>query len=173
MESIQKNHNEIQNAINYTNLNGKLDTDPNINYNTLHEVIQQAKLKHMSIQLVKFDKHKHVLPEEYYNPFSRGIIYIKYHKMTDLNLPEFDVWKINLMTYINILKKGIRLDKNNYYEALFTQFNNDIRGTWKTINGILNKINRKKNVPIFFKDRVNIMYDKKTITNIFNIVYFC
>ncbi len=44
MESIQIFHDEIQNDLNHTNLNRHLDTDPNLNYNTLHEIIQQTKL---------------------------------------------------------------------------------------------------------------------------------
>ncbi len=59
MESIETFHDEIQNALNHTNLNRNLDTDPNLNYNSLHEIIQQTKLKHMPIKPVKLDKHKH------------------------------------------------------------------------------------------------------------------
>ncbi len=51
MESIQNFHGEIQNALDYANLNSDLDTNPNSNYNTLHEIIQQAKRK--------FNKYKH------------------------------------------------------------------------------------------------------------------
>ncbi len=43
----------------HTILNSDLDTDSNLNYNTLHEIIQQAKLKYMPIKLVKFNKYKH------------------------------------------------------------------------------------------------------------------
>ncbi len=35
----------------------------------------------------------------------------KNHKMTASNSPEFDIQKINLKTYNNILKKSIRLAK--------------------------------------------------------------
>ncbi len=44
MESIQTFHDGKQNSLNNANLNRNLDTDPNLNYNTLDEVIQQAKL---------------------------------------------------------------------------------------------------------------------------------
>ncbi len=56
--------------------------------------------------------------------------------MTEPTLPEFDIQKVNLKTYNNILKEAIRLAKRSYYEALFNKFKNYIRGTWKTINGI-------------------------------------
>ncbi len=62
-----------------------------------------------------------------------------------------------LKTYNDILEKVIRLVKRNYYQTLFTKCINDIRGTWKTINGILNKINIKRNFPLFLKDGDNIM----------------
>ncbi len=81
--------------------------------------------------------------------------------MTDPNLHEFYVQIINLKTHNNILKKAIRLAKCSYYDTLFTKFKNDIRGTWKTINGILNKTNRKRNFPLFFKDGGNMMYEKR------------
>ncbi len=36
MESIQNFHGEIQNVLDHANLISDLDTDPNLNYNTLH-----------------------------------------------------------------------------------------------------------------------------------------
>ncbi len=45
MESIQNFHGELQNALDHANLNSNLDTNPNLNYNTLHKIIQQAELK--------------------------------------------------------------------------------------------------------------------------------
>ncbi len=33
--------------------------DSNINYNVLHEIIQQAKIKDMPEELVKFNKYNH------------------------------------------------------------------------------------------------------------------
>ncbi len=92
----------------------------------------------------------------------------KKHKMTASNSPEFDIQKINLKTYNNILKKSIHLAKKIYYETLFQKFKDDIKGTWKTINGILNKTKRKRNFPCFFRDGDKILNDKRVITNKFN-----
>ncbi len=58
-ESIQNFQTHIQNALEHANLDRDLGSDPNINYSTLHEIIQKAKLKHMHVKLVKFVKHKH------------------------------------------------------------------------------------------------------------------
>ncbi len=63
MESIQNFHGEIQNALDHANLNSDLDIDPNLIYNALHKIIQQTKLKHMPINLVKFNKYKHKISQ--------------------------------------------------------------------------------------------------------------
>ncbi len=110
---MQNFHDEIQNALNHANLNRNLNRDPNLNYNTLHVIIQQAK--HMPMKMVKFDKHKHKISPWIARGILQSIHYrdnlYKNHKMTDPNLPEFDVQNIILKTYNNILKKAIRLAK--------------------------------------------------------------
>ena len=174
-ESIQKFQKEIQNALEHANLDRDLNSNPNLNYSTLHEIIQLAKHKHMPVKWVKFDKHKHKISPWITRGILRSIQFrdnlYKNYKMTDPNTPEFDIQKTNLATYNSILKKAIRLAKRSYYEALFTKFKNDIRGTWKTINGILNKTKKKRNFPLFFKDGDNIIHDKQTITNKFNTFF--
>jgi hypothetical protein len=157
-ESIEKFHYEILHDLELENLSNDLLQDPNINYNILHNIMQSAKMKHMPQKMVKYNKYK------YKNSpwITQGIIksikfrdglYKKY-KMTDPDSPEFDILKVNLKTYNTILKKSIRLAKKKYYEGLFLKFKDDIRGTWKTINGILNKTKKKKSFP-FFLEMVN------------------
>ncbi len=53
----------------------------------------------------------------------------KKHKMTATNSPTFDIQKINVKTYNNILRKSIRLVKINHYESLFQKFKHDSKGT--------------------------------------------
>ncbi len=81
---------------------------------------------------------------------------------------EIEIQKINVKTYNNILKKSIRLAKKSYYEIIFLKFKDDIRGTWKTINDILNKIKRNKSFPHCFKGGEIISTNKSIITNKFN-----
>ncbi len=88
--------------------------------------------------------------------------------MTDPHLTEFDTQKVNLKAYNNILRKAVQLAKKSYCDTIFLQLKDYIKGTWKTINGILNKTKRKKNFPTFFKDNENIIHDKNVITNKFN-----
>ncbi len=77
-----------------------------MNYNTLHEIIQQANLKHMHIKLIKFNKYKHKISPWITIGILLSIQYrdnlYKKHKMADPTLAEFDIQKINLKTYNNI-----------------------------------------------------------------------
>ncbi len=148
--------------------------DSNINYNILHEVIQNANHKHLPSNIVKYNKYKHKRS----NWITHGIIksihfrdnLYKDEKMAEPNLEQFVIQKINLKTYNNILKTCIRVTKKNYYESLFRKFKDDIRRTWKTINDILNKTKRKKSISQFFRDVTNIITNKimLTIANKFN-----
>ncbi len=146
--------------------------DANINYNILHEVIQNAKHKHMPSNTVIYNKYKHKKSNLVTHGIIKSIHYrdnlYKEHKMTEPNSEQFPIQKINLKTYNNILKTCIRATKKNYYESLFRKFKDDIRGTWKTINDILNKTKRKKSISQFFQDGTNIITDKITIENKFN-----
>ncbi len=91
--------------------------------------------------------------------------------MTSPHSPEFDIQNINLKTYNTILRKCIWLAKKSYYELLFLKFKDDIRGTWKIINGIVNKRKRKRSFPFFFRDGDNITTDQSVITNKFNAFF--
>ncbi len=55
--------------------------------------------------------------------------------------------------------------KKSYYEIIFLKFKDDIWGTWKTINDILNKIKHKKSFP---HGGEIISTNKSIITNKFN-----
>ncbi len=84
--------------------------------------------------------------------------------MTHHSSTQFAIYKVNLDTY-NILKRSIRLAKHNYHLTIFTKFKNDIGGTWKAINEILNKTKRKKHFPQYFKDGDNLLTSKQLISN--------
>ncbi len=172
-ESKQQFHYEILHCLEHENLTNDITQDPNINYNILHNIVQNAKMKHIPQKSVRFHKYKHKI----YAWITRGIIksihykddLYKKHKMTDPYSFEYDAPKNNLKTYNTILKKSICLSKKNYYEILFQKFQNDIKGTWKTINKILNRTKRKKSFPQFFRDGEHIATDLSIITNKFNI----
>ncbi len=58
-ESINKFHKEILTSNQLYSLNTNLNQDPNINYNILHSVIQNAKNTFMPQKVLKYDKRKH------------------------------------------------------------------------------------------------------------------
>ncbi len=144
--------------------------DPNINYNTLHKVLQNVKNKHMLSKVVKYNKYKHKKSNWITHGIIKSIYYrdnlYKKMKMTDSNSIEYAIQKNNLNTYNYILMKSIRIVKNSYYETLFSK--DDIKCTWKTINYILNTTKRKKNISQFFKDGNNVIRNKWVIADKFN-----
>jgi hypothetical protein len=174
-ESIQKFHQAIIQSLEHERLNKDITKDPNINYNILHNIIQNAKVKHLPQKFVRFQKHKHKKSSWVTQGIIKSIHYrdglYKKHKMTDPISSEYDIQKINLQTYNTILKKSIRLAKKIYYERLFFKFKDDIRGTWKTINAILNKTKRKSLFPQFFRDGDHITTNQSVITNKFNTFF--
>ncbi len=95
----------------------------------------------MPCKLVKFDKYRHKKTKWITSGIIKSIQYgdnlYKKLKMTHHGSTQFAIYKVNLDTYNNILKRIIRLAKQNYYLTIFT------RGTWKAINEILNKTKRK------------------------------
>ena len=45
----------------------------------------------------------------------------------------------------------IMLAKRQYYHTAFNTHSNNLKKTWKTINDVLNRNNKKHNLPISFK----------------------
>ena len=173
--SMQNFKNEIIASEEIHSLSTRPEEDPNVTYSVLHTVIQNAKDRHLPSKLVKFDKHKHKKSKWITYGIIKSIQYrdnlYKNLKTSDPLSLEYFILKTNLATYNTILKKSIRIAKSNYYHALFDKFKNDIRGTWKCINEILNKTKRKKVFPLLFKDGTNIVAGKLQIANRFNTFF--
>ncbi len=129
----------------------------------------------MPEKVVKFNKYKHKRSKWITQGIIKSIHFrdnlYKKLKMTDPISPDYTIMQINLKTYNNILKTSIQALNKSYYETLFNKFKNDIRGTWKTINSILNKTNRKTNIPQLFKDNEKIITYKIVIANKFNTFF--
>ena len=173
-QSLENFRQEIFNSCHPQNFNSTLTQDPNINYDILDSNIASALKKHLPIKNVKYNKHKHRKTKWITNGILKSI---KYRdrlyadlKMTDINDNSYAVKKINLTTYNSILKRSIRLAKKNYYHTCFENFKDDIKKTWSSINGILNKtsVNKKKDFPKFFIVRGEHLHDHKEIANEFN-----
>ncbi len=116
-ESINKFHKETSQSLQNASISDSLTTDPNVNYNILHNIIQHAKNKYMPQKLVKFHIHKHQLSAWITQGIIKSIQYrdklCMNHKMTDTNSVQFSIQKINLKTYNGILKNSIHLAKKD------------------------------------------------------------
>ncbi len=88
--------------------------------------------------------------------------------MTDSSSSGYNNTVTNLKTYNTILKKSIRLAQVNYYEISFMKLKDDIKGTWKTINGILSKTKRKHKFPNIFIEDGTLITDRLDIADKFN-----
>ena len=121
---------------------------------------------------MKFNRYRHKKSKWITNGILISIryrdkLYKKLHSVTR-DSPLYNNYKINLGTYNRILKQSIRSAKHLYYTSCFTKYKNDIKNTWKTINGIINKSNDSHSIPDFFIDNNEIITDKQIIANRFN-----
>ena len=145
--------NSVENEINSQPFDSNLATDPNLNYNLLHNLLYKAKETCFPVKLVKPNKHKHKLSpwittEIMHSIKFRDRIYQQL-KSLDPNSPQHEQQEINLRTYNTILQRNIRQAKRIYYEEQFQKFSKDIKKTWEKINEIKTG-SRKSELPSYF-----------------------
>ena len=142
-------------------MNNDLSSDPNLNYNILHDHITEMKKKHLPYKFEKFHKHKHKNNKWISFGIIRSIktrdeMYLKFKRCNQQNV-EYDTLKNNLHVFNRILKKAVREAKIQYYDKLFEQHRSDIKKTWQTISDIICKSNTKR------KTLDKIIVDSKVI----------
>ncbi len=175
-ESINNFKQDLGGSLGIDNFDQNLSSDPNINYNLLHDIIQNAKEKHMPSIRVKFNKYKHkrnkwVTDEIIALILERDNLY-KALKMIHPDSHEYETQDQNLRLLNMKVKKSIREAKKSYYSELFDKLKSDIKATWKNIKKILNKSKNKSSFPSFFRDENNtIITDKTEIANKFNTFF--
>ena len=151
------------------------ESDPNCNYNKLHNVILTNMNKYLPSKLVRFHKHKHKKTKWITNGLLHSIKFrdklFKKLMMAPPNSQQHFTLKTNINTYNRILKKSIRSAKKSYYESCFHNFRKDIKNTWITIKGILNRCDNNKSFPKHFLINNRYVSDPKSITNEFNKYY--
>ena len=140
---------DIMNANIYDKLNNDEMGDPNDNYNIVETIIQDKINTLFPTRTVKFNCNKHKKNKWVTN----GIIKSMYKKLkaTNPDSDEFEALKINLRTYNKILKRNIKIAKSAYYQASFSKYKNDIKGTWSVIKEVLNKTQNTPDYPDSFK----------------------
>ena len=57
--SINNFKSEIANSDIYSKMNKDIDSDPNINYDIMHNILKSATKQHLAPKIVKFNKHRH------------------------------------------------------------------------------------------------------------------
>jgi hypothetical protein len=165
-------YNEIEQSLKESNFPNDLNTDPNISYNLLENVITDAKIRHLKPTKARLNHYKHKK-----NPWiTAGIITsIKFRdklyrrlRKTDPNAAIYQTLEHNLRTFNSILQRNINTAKKMYYEQTFFKHVNDIKKTWSTINDLLNKCKKKNEYPTSFTVHGKEIRDKKDIANQFN-----
>ena len=153
-------------------MNNDLSSDPNSNYDILHDHLTIMKDKHLPYKFEKFNKHKH--KNNKWISFgiirsikTRDMMYLKFKRCNQQSV-EYNTLKNNLHVFNYILKKTIREAKIQYYDKLFTQYKGDIKKTWQTISVIICKSNiKRKTLDKIIVDS-KVIKDKQEICNKFN-----
>ena len=170
--------NNFKNSIATSDLLSQLDlnvnANPNVNYNLLSSVLEQAKIRHIAKKIQRFNRRKHCI-EPWMNKELLTLINKKNDKYRDWkstnNDIEYETKKINFKTFERIVKENIKEAKRDYYFKTFTAHKNDLRKTWRTIDDTLNKKSNKSRFPSKFIVNNRTVTDHKTITGKFNIFF--
>ena len=170
--------NNFKNSIATSDLLSQLDlnvnANPNVNYNLLSSVLEQAKIRHIPKKIQRFNRRKHCI-EPWMNKELLTLINKKNDKYRDWkstnNDIEYETQKINFKTFERIVKENIKEAKRDYYFKTFTAHKNDLRKTWRTIDDTLNKKSNKSKFPSKFIVNNRTVTDHKKIADEFNIFF--
>ena len=167
--------NNFKNSIATSDLLSQLDlnvnANPNVNYNLLSSVLEQAKIRHIPKKIQRFNRRKHCI-EPWMNKELLTLINKKNDKYRDWkstnNDIEYETKKINFKTFERIVKENIKEAKRDYYFKTFTAHKHDLRKTWRTIDDTLNKKSNKSKFPSKFIVNNRTVTDHKKIADEFN-----
>ena len=104
--SINNFKNEIANSDVYSKMNKNIDSDPNINYDIIHNILKSATKQHLALEIVKCNKRRHKKSQWITQGIVKSISYrdklYKQYRTTPTNTDACDRIKINLNTYNKI-----------------------------------------------------------------------
>ena len=127
----------------HTDIDHNPTSDPNVTYKKILDVLEKAKHKHMSGKLVKYNKYKHKKSTWLTNGLLKSIRFRdKLYKQMKCILPtsvEYEIIRLNLKTYNNILRKSLFRAKRLFLSYTFNKYKSDIKNTWKSINELLSR----------------------------------
>ena len=171
-EAYQKFIEELSQTCEKEKFNNNLSTDPNVNYEMLDNLIQNASKKCLPAKYVRYDKYRHKKNGWITQGILKSIkfrdkMYITLRAMSITN-PDYERYKVNLQTYNKILRKNIRLAKKTFYHQCFFKFKNDIKSIWTTIKQIINKSCKGNDFPDHFLINGSQENKPQVIANAFN-----
>ena len=107
------------------------------------------------------------------NGILKSIVYrdklLMKHRQLEANSEIFETSKRNLKTFNTILRKNIREAKTKFYFETFEKYKFDIKNTWKNINGLISKSNRKEIRQLLINGKK--VEDKQQIADEFNTFF--
>ena len=165
-------NNDICSSEIYNKIDKRLTADPNVNYNIMHDIIEETKNTHMTSKLVKFNKYKHKKSKWITRGLLRSIRFrdnlYKKIKLTNPGSREYEILSINLKTFNRILRRSISTAKQQFLASTFDKYKSDIKNTWKTINETLCKKGNKSTSPTSLNINGIAITNKLDIANAFN-----
>jgi hypothetical protein len=167
-------HDYIASSDIYGQCDQSLSTDPNYNYNILHEILQNGIKTYMPIKNVKFKKYEHKKSQWITKGILKSLRFrdklYKKMKLAVYGSDQYYRLKCNLNTFNTILKKCVRSAKSSYYKGELTKYKNNISKTWDTLKTLLNRHNTSR-YPSYFNINKKNVNDPKTIANAFNTFF--
>ena len=150
-----------------------VNANPNVNYNLLSSVLEQAKIRHIPKKIQRFNRRKHCI-EPWMNKELLTLINKKndkYRGSPQIMTLNMKPKKINFKTFERIVKENIKEAKRDYYFKTFTAHKNDLRKTWRTIDDTLNKKSNTSKFPSKFIVNNRTVTDHKKIADEFNFFF--
>ena len=164
--------NELKIFLRDADIMGKLRGDPNQNYNTLIKIVSDAINLFLPVRTVKFNRYKHKKSRWITSGILKSIKFrdslFRKLRSTPVTHESYEIKKLNLQTYNNILKKNIRLAKKMHYHHSFQNFKNDAKKTWSLIKDILGRNKNPQHFPQYFEVNGSTISNDIDISNAFN-----
>ncbi len=105
--------------------------DINVNCDIILDEISKSQSKFLTRKLVKYNKYNHTKSTQITQGQLKSRRYrdklYKQALLTNPDLPEYQVLKINLKSYNVILKRSFRMAKQIYYKTCFNRFKYDAK----------------------------------------------
>ena len=153
-------------------LDKSVQTDPNINYNLLHNTLKILLDKHFPLKTVRFNKYKNKRNNWITQGLMKSIKFrdklYKLSKNVSSQHELFLVHKNNLRVYNKILKNLIRDAKLKYYDNEFNKYKNDIKKTWNTIYSVIKNTDSSEKFPSFVHKNDQIISKQEDIVEEMN-----